>query len=95
MAHGLGQIRLLDSLQAAHWAVIDEVVDETTYVAARDPDGMLWAIGVAEPDSSLRGYIERDMKFDDRWAEISRVAFAHPLDTMSADRLLPALEDFA
>ena len=90
VAHTLGDFLLLESLEAAGWTDIDEVIDEVTYVVARDPDGALWAIGVATAGSHRRGYIETDIEFDDR--VFDRVAFVEPLDTRDARSLLAALE---
>lgn len=55
VAHSLGDFRLVQLLEAAGWSDIDEVIDQTTYVIARDRDGTLWAIGVATADGDRRG----------------------------------------
>jgi hypothetical protein len=89
VAHALGDLRLMQSLEGAGWGIVEEVIDETTYIVARDPDGTLWAIGVASADGDLRGYIERDIGYDDR--DFDRIAFVEPLDTRSPDALLAAL----
>ena len=90
VAHSLGDFRLVQALEAAGWTEIDEVIDETTYVVARDRDGMRWAIGVAAADGDRRGYIERDIGFDG--GAFDRVAFIDPLDTRDSGALLAALE---
>jgi hypothetical protein len=89
VAHRLGDFRLVQSLEAAGWTDIDEVIDQTTYVVARDPDGSLWAIGVASADSDRRRYIEQDLGYDER--RFDRVAFVEPLDTKEPTTLLAAL----
>jgi hypothetical protein len=92
VAHAVGDVRLVQSLEAAGWEIVEEVVDETTYVVARDPAGLLWAIGVASSEGDRRSYIERDIGYDDR--NFDRVAFVEPLDTRSADSLIAALATF-
>jgi hypothetical protein len=89
VAHALGDTRLMQSLEGAGWDIVEEVIDETTYVVARDPDGTLWAIGVASTDGDRRRYIERDIGHDAR--VFDRVAFVEPLDTRSPDALIEAL----
>lgn len=92
VAHAVGDVRLVQSLEGAGWEVVEEVIDETTYVVARDPAGLLWAIGVASSDGRRRGYIERDIGYDDR--TFARVAFVEPLDTRSPESLTAALAAF-
>lgn len=89
LAHALADLRLLQSLEAAGWLVIEEVIDETTYVVARDPNGTVWAIGVASNDGDRRGYIERDIRLDAR--VVDRIAFVEPIETKSAETLVTAL----
>lgn len=91
LAASLGDMRLVQSLEGAGWEVIEEVIDETTYVVARDPAGMTWAIGVASTDGGRRGYLERDIGLDDR--AFDRIVFVEPLDTRSPDALLAALAE--
>jgi hypothetical protein len=93
LSHRLGDFRLVQALEAAGWTDIDEVIDETTYVVARDRGGALWAIGVAAVDGDRRGYIERDIGFDAR--AFNRVAFIEPLDTRDSGALFAALEENA
>jgi hypothetical protein len=81
VAHALGDTRLMQSLEGAGWDIVEEVIDETTYVVARDPIGALWAIGVASGDADRRGYIERDIGYDAR--DFDRVAFVEPQHTSS------------
>lgn len=90
VAHGLGDIRLVQLLEAAGWSDIDEVVDQVTYVAARDLDGALWAIGVAAGDGDRRRYIESDIEYDGR--TFNRVAFVEPIDTRDWGSLKAALD---
>ena len=90
VAHRLGDLRLMRSLEAAGWTDLDEVIDETTYVVGRDPDGKLWAIGVAGATSDRRRYIETDIEYDDR--TFDRVAFVGPIDTRDWASLERALE---
>lgn len=92
VAHAVGDVRLIQSLEGAGWEIVEEVVDETTFVVARDPAGLLWAIGVASSDGDRRGYIERDIGYDDRIFD--RVAFVEPLDARSPDSLTAALATF-
>jgi hypothetical protein len=92
VAHAVGDVRLMQSLEGAGWGIVEEVVDETTYVVARDPTGLLWAIGVASSDGDLRGYIERDIGYDGR--TFGRVAFVEPQDTRSPESLTAALAAF-
>lgn len=92
VAHAVGDVRLVQSLERAGWEIVEEVVDETTYVVARDPAGLLWAIGVASSDGDRRAYLERDIGFDDR--TFGRVAFVEPLDTRSPESLAAALAAF-
>lgn len=89
LAHALGDLRLVQSLEAAGWVDIEEMIDETTYVVARDPTGKVWAIGVASSDGDRRGYIERDMRLDAR--VVDRIAFVEPIETKSAQTLVTAL----
>ena len=89
VAHWLADSRLVQVLEAAGWSDVDEVVDETTYVVARDPAGAIWAIGVASADGDRRGYIERDIGYDKRLFD--RIAFVEPLDTREPTTLLAAL----
>ena len=89
IAHRLGDFRVVQLLEAAGWTEIDEVIDQVTYVVARDPDRTLWAIGVASADSDRRGYIESDIKYDHR--PIGKVAFIEPVDTRNSDTLFAAL----
>lgn len=89
IAHDLALHRLVEGLESAGWHSVEEVVDETTYVAARDPAGIWWAIGVASADGDLRGYIERDIAYDNR--PIGRVVFIEPIDTLDSDTLFAAL----
>ncbi len=93
VAHSLGDFRLVQWLEAAGWTDIDEVIDETTYVVARDPDGALWAIGVAAADGDRRGYIESDIGYDSR--AFGKVAFIEPLDARDTAALLAALNEHA
>jgi hypothetical protein len=88
LAHAIAGVRLLESLEAAGWTDIDEVIDETTYVVARDPSGTTWAIGVASSDGMRRHYLEPDMERDGR---AERIAFVEPVDTASPSALLGAL----
>jgi hypothetical protein len=90
IAHDVAEYRLVETLKAAGWHSVEAVIDETTFVAARDPDGAWWAIGVAALDSDKRGYIERDIGLDDR--SFDRIAFIEPLDTRDFGALLAALE---
>ena len=90
LAHQVGDVRLIQSLEKAGWDLIEEVVDQTTYVVARDPDGKVWAIGVASPQGDRRGYIESDIGYDER--VFDRIAFVEPLDTRDSATLLAALE---
>jgi hypothetical protein len=92
VAHLVGDVRLTQPLKGAGWEVVEEVVDETTYVVARDPAGLLWAIGVASSDGDRRGYVERDIGYDDR--TFGRVAFVEPLDTRSPESITAALAAF-
>ena len=92
VAHAVGDVRLVQSLEGAGWEIVEEVVDETTYVVARDPAGLLWAIGVASSDGDRRAYLERDIGFDDR--TFGRVAFVEPLDTRSPESVSAALAAF-
>lgn len=39
LAHSLGDLRLVQSFEAAGWVIVEEVIDETTYVVARAPEG--------------------------------------------------------
>lgn len=89
VANALGDLRLVQSLEAAGWVVVDEVVDEATYILTRDPQGTVWAIGVAS-SQYRRGYLESDMERDDH---AERLAFVDPADTRSAQTLLAALAD--
>ena len=89
IAHRLGDFRVVQLLEAAGWTEIDEVIDQVTYVVARDPDGTLWAIGVASADGDRRGYIESDIEYDDR--PIGKVAFIEPIETRDSDTLMAAL----
>jgi hypothetical protein len=91
VAHSLGEHRLFQSLEATGWTEIDEVIDETRYVVARDPCGTLWAIGVASAASDRRRYIESDIRHDDR--SFDRIAFVEPLDTRDPATLLEALKE--
>lgn len=91
VAHALGDLRLVQSLEAAGWVVVEEVIDETTYVVARDLNGTLWAIGVASTDGWRRGYIEDAIGNDNR--VFDRIAFVEPLDTRDATTLVEALKE--
>ncbi len=90
VAHSLGDFRLVQSLEAAGWHIVEEVIDETTYVVARDPAGAMWAIGVASADGDRRGYIERDIGYDKR--AFDRIAFVEPLATREPITVLAALK---
>ncbi len=90
IAHRLGDLRLVQALEAAGWSDIDEGIDQVTYVVGRDRDGALWAIGVATRDGDRRGYIETDIEYDDR--TFDRVAFVEPIDTRDWASLDAALE---
>ena len=92
VAHAVGDVRLMQSLEGAGWEIVEEVVDETTYVVARDPTGLLWAIAVASSDGDRRRYIERDVGYDER--TFGRVAFVEPLATGSPESLTAALAAF-
>ena len=89
LAHSLGDFRLVQALESGGWTEIDEVIDQVTYVVARDPDGLLWAIGVAAAASERRGYIQSDLDYDRR--DFDRVAFIEPEDALDADTLAAAL----
>lgn len=89
VAHSLGDFRLVQPLEPAGWSEVDQVIDETTSVVARDPSGALWAIGVASGDGDRRGYIETDIEYDDR--SFDRVAFVEPIDTLDWASLSEAL----
>jgi hypothetical protein len=89
VAHALGDFRLVQSLEAAGWTIVEEVTDETTYVVARDPGDLMWAIGVASADGDRRAYIERDIGYDNR--VFNRIAYIEPIDTRSASALTAAL----
>lgn len=88
LAYGLAEQRLTESLVRAGWMVVDEVIDETSYVVAQEPGGTTWAIGVAAPDDDLWAYLERDMALEPR---AERIAFVDPLDTRSPHDLMEAL----
>lgn len=88
LAYQLAELRLTESLVRAGWMIVDEVIDETTYVVAQEPGGTLWAIGVAAADDDIRAYLERDMSFERR---AERFAFVDPLDTRSPHDLMEAL----
>jgi hypothetical protein len=90
VAHSLADFRLVQALEAAGWTDIDEVIDQWTYVIARDRDGALWAIGVAAADGAGRGSIADDIGYDDR--DFDRIAFVEPIDTRDAGALLAALK---
>ena len=92
VAHRLGDFRLVQALQGMGWTDTDEIIDQATYVVARDRDGSLWAIVVAGADGD-RGYIETDSTLDGR--VFDRVAVIEPLDTRDAEALLAALEAHA
>jgi hypothetical protein len=89
IAHDLAAYRLTEAVKAAGWDPVEEVVDETTYVVARDLEGTLWAIGIASTGSDRRGYIERDMGFDER--TFGRIVFIEPLDARDSVALFAAL----
>lgn len=88
-AHRLGDFRLVQLLEAAGWTDIDEVIDQVTYVVARDRHGALWAIGVAANDGDRRGYIESDIEYHSR--TFDRIAFVDPVDTRDWPSLEAAL----
>lgn len=88
LAYDLADLRLAQSLEAAGWTDIDDVIDQSTYVVARDLEGTVWAIGAASRDDDRRAYIEPDMRRD-RLAE--RIAFVEPLDTATAQGLTATL----
>jgi hypothetical protein len=90
VAHRLGDLRLVQALEAAGWTDIDEVIDQVSYVVARDRDGVHWAIGVAARDGDRRGYIATDIEFDDR--DFDRIAFVEPIHTLDKASLIAALE---
>lgn len=90
VAHSLDDFRLVQVLEAAGWTDIDEVIDQTTYVVARDRDGALWATGVATADGDRRRYIAGDIGSDDR--DFDRIAFVEPLDTQDPATLFAAFE---
>lgn len=90
VAHSLADFRLVQALEAAGWTDIDEVIDQVTYVVARDRAGALWAIGVAARAGDRRRYIESDIGYDAR--TFDRVAFVEPLDTRDWASLNAALE---
>lgn len=75
LAYQLADLRLAQSLEAAGWTILDQVVDETTYVVAREPNGDVWAIGVSATGDGRRPYLERDMRLDTRPA---RLGFVDP-----------------
>ena len=91
LAHQLGDFRLVKALEGAGWVVVEEVIDQATYVVARDPGGTVWAIGVASVNGDRRGYLQWDMDHDDR---ADRIAFIEPLDTRSPGALMAALEAY-
>jgi hypothetical protein len=90
LAHSLGDFRLIRALEGGGWTEIDEVIDEVTYVVARDPIGSLWAIGVATVDGDRREYIQTDIEYDHR--TFDRVAFVEPIDARDWGSLNAALE---
>jgi hypothetical protein len=90
VAHFLGDFRLVQALEAGGWSEVDEVIDQVTFVVARDRDDALWAIGVAARDGDRRGYIESDIEYDDR--TFDRVAFVEPIDTRDWTSLSAALQ---
>lgn len=61
LAYALADLRLAQSLEAAGWTDINDVIDQCTYVVARDLEGTVWAIGAASQDDDRRAYIEPDM----------------------------------
>ena len=81
---------MVEALEAAGWQSVEEVIDETTYVVARDREGLLGAIGVASSDADLRPYIERDIEYDRR--VFDRIAVVEPIATRDSITLLTALE---
>jgi len=82
----------LCTLETAGWEDLEEVIDETPFIVARDPEGLMWAIGVASSDGDRRGYIELDISRDDR--AFDRVAFVEPLETRGPESLIAALAAF-
>jgi len=92
VAHAVGDVRLMQSLETAGWEDLEEVIDETTFIVPRDPEGLMWAIGVASSDGDRRGYIELDISRDDR--AFDRVAFVEPLETRGPESLIAALAAF-
>ena len=88
LAHRLGDLRLFQALEQAGWAIVEEVIDQTTFVLARDPDGVVWAIGAASRGGDRRGYLERDIELDGR---SERIAFVEPLDSRSVHALMSVL----
>lgn len=89
VAHIVAQARLTVSLQDAGWAIVDDVIDEVTYVVAQDPEGVRWAIGVATSgDDSLEPYLESWMAMERR---VRRRAIVDLLETRDAAALMAAL----
>jgi len=88
LAYDLAALRLVESLARAGWRIVDEVIDETTYVVAEEPGGTIWAIGVSAPNDDIRAYLETDMALEER---ADRFAFVDPIDTRSPYDLMAAL----
>jgi hypothetical protein len=90
IAHDVAEYRLIETLKAAGWHSVEQVIDQAAFVAARDADGAWWAIGVAALNGDRRGYIETEIGLDDR--TFDRISFIEPLDTRDPGALLAALE---
>jgi hypothetical protein len=90
VAFALADLRLVQSLGAAGWAIVEEVIDQSTYVVTRDPSGAKWAVAVASVEGDGRAYVEPDMRLDDR---AEHVAFVEPLETRDPESLMAALSE--
>ena len=88
VATELAHMLLGQSLMAAGWEVIEEVIDQSTYLVTRDPSGEVWAVAVGT--GHLRAYVEPDMRSDSR---AERVAFVDILETRSPEALMAALAE--
>jgi hypothetical protein len=88
VALALADMRLVQSLEAAGWAIVEEVVDESTYVVARDHSGATWAVAVALVQGDRRAAF--DMRLEDR---ADHLAFVEPLETRDPETLMAALSE--
>ena len=84
----LGRMRAVQELENSDWTDVDEVVDQVSFVVARDPDGRVWGIVVVPVGNDPAGDTDRWVAVDERPEWVAQV---EPLETRDWESLRSAI----